>query len=108
MHVYGKKTPPIHSEKIHFGKCTQFKSNCMHVRVHTLSTISTQESSQTNNGPIKISKSIYSLDSRANLDATDRPFNLEEGEAMGFFGEKNRSLTCQKNIFCKYKNVHYV
>ena len=39
----------------------------MYARVHTLSTISTQESSQADNGPIEISKSIYSLNSRARV-----------------------------------------
>ena len=63
-----------------WGKCIQIKSNCMYVRVHTLSIISTQENSQTDNGvrPVRISKSIssyyivyivlvhiYSLNSRA-------------------------------------------
>ena len=37
--------------------------NCMYAHVHTLSPISTQESSQTNNWPVSISKSIYSLNS---------------------------------------------
>ena len=37
----------------------------MYARMHTLSTISTQESSQAGIGPVKISKSIYSLKFRA-------------------------------------------
>ena len=35
------------------GKCTQIKSNCMYTRMHTLSTISTQESSQAVMDPSK-------------------------------------------------------
>ena len=55
----------IHFKSVMCEKCTQIKSNFMYARVHTLSNISTQESSQTDNGPVKISKFIYSLKSRA-------------------------------------------
>ena len=45
-------------ENIHFSrmcrKCTYIKSNSMCASVHTLSPISTQESSQTVNGPVSI------------------------------------------------------
>ena len=37
----------------------------MYARTHTLSTTSTQKSSQADNGPVRISKSIFSLNSQA-------------------------------------------
>ena len=54
------------------------KAACMYALVHTLSTISTQESSQTDNGSVNILKSIYSLNSRAILTthSADRHTNV--------------------------------
>ena len=51
-------------ENIHLKSVICGKSNSMHASVHTLSLISTKESSQTVNGPVSINP-LYSLNSRA-------------------------------------------
>ena len=64
----GNTTPPINSELIFTWENIHFKfftlGNCMYARVHSLSPMPTQESSQADNGHIRISKFIYSLNSR--------------------------------------------
>ena len=87
----------------------------MYARVHTSSTISTQESSEADNEPVRISKSIYSLNSRANIDYVSIWGIILKSHLNFFFPLKSRvailyvrgnAKLCHVISYSKQLNIH--